>query len=148
MADMTARGWPIQDRFMRHVQMVPESTCWYWMGSIGNNGYGRFMLGVKKLAGAHRVAYELFKGKIPTGLTIDHLCRERSCVNPKHLEAVSARDNIMRADDCLATRNSRKTHCSRGHEYTPENTRMSNGKRYCEACRPFWRPKKVQSGER
>ena len=136
------RGWPIKDRFMHYVELIPESTCWYWTGAIGPGGYGRFTVAQGLVAIAHRFAYELLMGPIPAGLTLDHLCREKSCINPRHLEPVTADENIKRSSECVATINSRKTHCPRGHEYTPENTRISRGKRYCEACRPFWRPNK------
>jgi hypothetical protein len=80
------------------------------------------------------VAYELAIGPIPEGLTIDHLCRNRGCVNPAHLEAVTNRTNLLRGDG-IAALNARKTHCKRGHEFTPENTYVwREGTRACRAC--------------
>lgn len=105
--------------FWRHVECEPNSGCWLWTGALYPGGYGKFACDSWL---AHRFSYEYFVGKIRKGLEIDHLCKVRSCVNPKHLEAVTNRvNNIVRSNSACAL-NSRKTHCSRGHEYIPENT--------------------------
>lgn len=86
---------------------------------------------------AHRLSYELHKGEIPEGLEIDHLCRNRWCVNPDHLEAVTRRENIMRGDGPkkLGELNSKKTHCKHGHPFDKENTRYRpTGGRSCRIC--------------
>lgn len=106
-----------------------EHGCWVWQGSqFRPNGYGRY-------AGqyAHRLAYSLFKGAIPQGLQIDHLCRNKLCVNPAHLEAVTGRVNTLRGQT-LPAQNLAKTHCVRGHAFTAENTRVWKGERICRAC--------------
>ncbi len=110
----------------------PETECWEWAGTRFR-GYG--MIGVRGLENrrAHRVSYETFVGPIPDGLTIDHLCRNRGCVNPAHLEPVTNKVNVLRGVGPTAV-NARKTHCCRGHEFTPENTLLSSGRRYCRAC--------------
>ena len=80
------------------------------------------------------MAYELFIGPIPDGLTIDHLCRNPNCVNPTHLEPVTMWENLMRGDT-LTARKAAQTHCVHGHEFTPENTYVkANGCRLCKAC--------------
>jgi hypothetical protein len=89
----------------------------------------------RKLLKAHRVTYALVKGPIPAGLQLDHLCRNTSCVNPNHLEAVTTRENTMRSTG-LSALNAKKTHCLRGHEFTPENTyvKRGDGARVCRQC--------------
>lgn len=133
------------ERFMSHVEMVTESGCWIWMAKICVKGYGRFGLGNrpgKRLSqgtvsrSAHVVAYELIRGSVPDGLELDHLCRVRCCVNPWHLEAVTHKVNCDRGTAVIVNtaRNRSKTHCPRGHEYSQENTFVTQGGRKCRAC--------------
>lgn len=107
--------------------------CWPWRGSVGTHGYGQHMINTKNRR-AHRVAYELVFGPIPSGLTLDHLCRNKRCVNPAHLEPVTVQENIRRSD-CPSALNARKTHCKRGHEFTPATTYITPaGSRQCRKC--------------
>jgi hypothetical protein len=119
-------------RFWAKVDRRSPAECWQWQANASPNGYGRFYRDGRQ-HGAHRVAYELNVGPIPEGLTIDHLCKNTRCVNPNHLEAVPAAVNMLRGDSPCA-RNARKTHCKHGHEFTPENTRLSSRGRACLTC--------------
>lgn len=116
---------------------VPEhrpelGPCWIWTAAGG--AYGLF-LGPNGYGCAHRIAYEMFVEQIPDGLTIDHLCKTTRCVNPAHMEAVTAAVNALRGDGPFAV-NARKTHCIHGHEFAPEDTsRDTRGRRVCKACK-------------
>ena len=109
--------------------------CWEWIGKR-SNGYGYFSMSHKYFK-ATRVIYELLVGAIPEGLHLDHLCRNRGCVNPTHLEAVTNRINGLRGTSFAAV-NARKTRCPQGHPYDAANTGMSNGWRYCRICNAQW----------
>jgi hypothetical protein len=123
-------------------KIVKTPYCWLWIGSLDKDGYpGWFWLSGNKRTGyirrrAHRFAYELFKGPIPTGLVIDHLCLTPACVNPDHLEAVTVHENTMRSGIAGAAVNFRKTECKRGHPLSGENLWInSNGERICRICK-------------
>ena len=119
------------ENFLKFV-ILPEdpNECWGWSGGKSPNGRGRF-----RNRNAYVVSYELFVGPIPDKLTIDHLCRNPECSNPKHLEAVTQQVNTLRGVGPSAL-NAKKTHCPQGHEYTPENTyyRGKNHSRRCRTC--------------
>lgn len=111
-----------------------RGPCWQWTAGTTKQGYGGFHPSKKTLALAHRWAYEALVGAIPQGLVIDHLCRNRRCVNPTHLEAVTMGVNTLRGLS-VATFNRLKTHCPAGHAYSPENTYVNpKGSRICRAC--------------
>lgn len=115
-----------QRNFWRKVDTSGE--CWLWTAAT-TNGYGKFN-GWR----AHRWAYVTAYGDIPDGLVLDHLCRNRACVRPDHLEAVTIRTNILRGESM--TRNLSKTHCHKGHEYSETNTVMGpHNDRRCRTCR-------------
>lgn len=115
------------------VHPVLRTPCWVWRGGTNPHGYGRFFV-AGRLMTSHRYAYETFIGPVPAGMDLDHLCRRRGCANPRHVEPVTHRENLLRGDTVPAHR-AAITHCPRGHEYTPENTYLYNRQRYCRACR-------------
>lgn len=109
--------------------------CWLFTGYRDTRGYGYLYLTGANSNSAHRISYEECRGPIPEGCCIDHLCRNPSCVNPSHLEAVSPKENVLRGEGITA-RNKRKTHCPKGHPYDEENTYWApkNGRRSCKEC--------------
>ena len=120
--------WP--ERFWAKVEKT--GACWLWTAQTDNQGYGIVSFGGRSRK-AHRVAWLMKVGPLPDDLTIDHLCRVRRCVNPTHLEPVTNSENVLRGEGIMV-RNSRKTHCIRGHEFTPENTRVDAKGRTCRSC--------------
>ena len=108
----------------------PETGCWLWMRPLEKSGYPRFYDG--RYRKAYRVMYERVRGPIPDGLTLDHLCRVRHCVNPWHLEPVTLAENIRRGNSPSALA-ARKTHCIRGHWLAGANLLNSPGRK-CRAC--------------
>ncbi len=117
---------------------VDEVGCWNWTGTCDRDGYGKIKgePPERRTLAAHRVSYELLVG--PTSETIDHLCRNRRCVNPSHLEATSLRDNILRGES-FSAKNARKTHCDNGHLLSGENLRIrADGSRRCRSCQKVY----------
>lgn len=126
------------ERFWEKVHLedeaFPENGCMIWTRSL-RNGYSAFSdQGRHRLA--HHWAYERYRGPIPPGLELDHLCRRRNCVNPDHLEPVTRAVNHSRSDITLSAIRKQRTHCPNGHEFTLENTyNEKNGARRCRICR-------------
>lgn len=125
----------VRERIYRNIVVAPNG-CWIYTGHISKpTGYGLFLLkhnGQAKCIPAHRASYEAFVGPIQDGLQIDHLCRERSCVNWRHLEPVTRSVN--------QSRKPRTTHCREGHPYAGGNAKVAkNGYRRCRICLAAWR---------
>lgn len=125
------------ERFFKHIQAT--ENCWIWKSFV-NDGYGKFNIkdidGTWKQYFAHRVSWSIFNGDIPDKMILDHICRNRSCVNPDHLRVVNEKINVTENSKSFIAENILKIHCPSGHEYSISNTRISskNG-RYCLTCK-------------
>lgn len=148
------RCTPPLERFVVLVNFdgpIPEhrpdlGPCWIWTGTK-SVGYGKFNAGSRRanreIAWAHRWLYEFCIGPIPDGLTLDHLCRTRICVNLGHVESVTHKINILRGAGASAI-NARKTHCKNGHSLTLGNILPYGRGRVCGICNRAWRATQYQ----
>lgn len=140
MSDTMRRGIlkEREEKRFRAKYQVSDNGCWEWLAGTRGDGYGLFHLAptggscTARGVRAHRYAYEAVNGPIPTGMVLDHLCRNRRCVNPEHMEVVTLKENCLRgmSPNMLVYRSG---YCKRGHPHTPEN-RIS-GKRGCRLCK-------------
>lgn len=135
------KGVPLIVRLADRIDA--EGPCWEWIGTIRRNGYGTFQTydaGTKRTTAhlAHRIVYTELVGPIAAGLDLDHLCRNRRCVNPDHLEPVTRAENLRRASIGVqaGARQRARTECAQGHPFTPDNTFTDRrGWRSCRECR-------------
>lgn len=116
---------------MASLHSITLDDCWHFAGYIMPNGYGK----LPNQTLAHRTMYEVEVGEIPEGLHIDHLCRNRRCINPKHLEPVTAKENTIRGFG-LAAQRSKQTHCTNGHLFEANNIyyHPKRNTRNCKKC--------------
>lgn len=127
---------PAVDRFWRKVTKH-ENGCWEWQARVDKDGYGLFSVTHIRTDRVSRFAYEHFNSAIiPEGLQIDHLCRNRKCVNPEHLEIVTRKENRRRGAAPGGILYLKTTHCYRGHAYDEANTYINptSGQRFCRTC--------------
>ena len=119
-------------RFWKNVRVT--DGCWEWLLSLNDHGYGQIRINRQPFR-AHRLSWQIHHGPVPEGMCLDHLCRNRACVNPAHLEPVSVRENNLRGVGACAS-NAKKTSCRFGHLYTPENTYRRPGFNFreCITC--------------
>jgi hypothetical protein len=135
---MRVNGTPIE-RLLAHIKVEAAgylTPCWLWTAYVAPHGYGTFRLGGRMML-AHRAAYELLRRPLTESFEVDHLCRNRTCVNPEHLEEV-VRDTNWRRSDAVTRKYSDQTHCKRGHAFDEANTYRYGTGRICRACRRMY----------
>jgi hypothetical protein len=134
---------PEAERFWPKVQKGGADECWPWLAGVTEQGYGSFKIGSRtdkttRAIPAHRWAYEHLVGPVPAGMDLDHrVCRNKRCVNPRHLVVCTRLENSSQPDGVIQVRlalAAAQTHCKHGHEFTPENTYLYRGKRNCRIC--------------
>ena len=139
---MSVKLLTFEQRVMQRV-VIDENGCWLWGGYRNRSGYGVMWVAEKSYL-AHRYSYEHHFGPIPKGLETDHLCRQRACVNPSHLEPVTHQENIRRGDSGIYHR--LKTHCPHGHPYDKKNTYYRRtGGRECRECANIRNAKRAEA---
>lgn len=132
------------DRFAEKIATT-DSGCVVWIASRNNSGYGTFNVGVRSTV-AHRWSYEYHVGPIPDGLDLDHLCRNRACVYPEHLEPVTTSANLLRGVD-VGQANAVKTHCPANHPYSGANLYVPPSRPNNRMCRTCRRDQKMRAKE-
>ena len=134
---MPPNNVPAMDRFLMRLDIIEGSECIFWKDPLMKNGYGQLCVNGGFFL-AHRFSYSQFIGPIPPGICIDHICRQRNCVNPSHLRLVTRKENTIQNSIGPTALNMAKTHCIYGHEFTPENTYRTHSstgpKRACKIC--------------
>jgi hypothetical protein len=127
----------LANRFWSKVKRNEASGCWEWQSYISPQGYGKFSVNNFPQS-SHVIAFILKNGPIGYGLVIDHMCKNRRCVFPDHLRAVTQKINSTQNSNGLTAINAAKTHCHKGHEFSKENTAIRRGSRLCKACKRLY----------
>lgn len=122
-----------KNKILKKILINPNTGCWEWQGYIDHDGYARTEVIGGKNKFVHRLSYEAFIESIPANMSIDHICRNKKCCNPKHLQILSIRENLLLGES-PAAKNINKTHCKHGHIFDEENTRHIRGERVCKTC--------------
>ncbi|MDX2309344.1 MAG: HNH endonuclease [Hyphomicrobium sp.] len=124
---------PVIAKFWAVVDKQSADDCWPWLGPLNAKGYGRFAAN-GSVEMAHRSSVRLSGRDIPPGFEVDHICRNRRCVNPSHLRVVTHQENLL-SGQTIAAANAAKTHCRKGHPLSTGNLVQGSGKRVCKECR-------------
>jgi hypothetical protein len=128
---------PIEEKLVRGKRVSIETGCWEWTGQISEDGYGKVPISRGRYALVHIVSYRLAAGVIPSGSELDHLCRNRKCFNPKHLEAVTHKVNVNRGllPAMMRDKSAAQTHCKNGHPFSGENLILQGPEKKFRVCR-------------
>lgn len=126
-------GVPLGTRLKLYADIKGPDDCWLWTGGKTTTGYGKVAAGKGRSRSAHRIMYEELRGPVPSGLVLDHLCRNIVCVNPNHMEVVTQKENLYRGNG-FTGRAVRQTHCPAGHILFGENLVRSEQSRKCRVC--------------
>ena len=131
---MPVPATPLAVKFERALQFDGVTSCWHWSGST--NGTYPILRHCNRNYLAHRYSFAQFNGPLTPGLDVDHICRNKLCVNPAHLRQLTRQGNMLAIPVEIRTRNRRKPTCAKGHAYTPENTlTLRCGERVCRTCK-------------
>lgn len=128
---------PIEAKLEKWKSINPETGCWEWTRTLSEDGYGKVPISGSRYGSVHRISYQIAKGEIPDGFELDHLCRNRRCFNPDHLEPVTRRTNVVRGllPGMMKRKAVSQTHCKNGHLLFGENLVLQGPEKKFRVCR-------------